>query len=111
MPASFQHASRFFPIYFSYPFETRDNVAIHLPDGYKVETLPDPKEVVPGKGIAYHLATKRDGQTIDIDRSLTLNGLLFTVDDYPALRSFFSAAKTNDEQQAVLQHAESAQSH
>ncbi len=111
MPASFQRTSRFFPIYFAFPFQTNDSISIHVPDGYKVETLPDPKDITPGKGAAYRLTTKREGQTIDIERSLTLDGLIFSVDAYPSLRSFFSTAKTNDEQQAVLQHAESAQSH
>jgi hypothetical protein len=111
MPASFQRTTRFFPIYFSYPSETHDAIAVHLPDGFKVETLPDAKEVAPRKDITYHLSARQQGQTIEIERSLVLNGLFFPATAYPPLRAFFSAAKTNDEQQAVLQHAESAQSH
>jgi hypothetical protein len=37
-----------------------------------------------------------------------VNGIVFPLDTYPALRVFFSSVKSDDEGQMVLQNGESA---
>jgi hypothetical protein len=36
----FEHANRIWPVYFTYPFETVDDITVTLPDGWKVDNQP-----------------------------------------------------------------------
>jgi hypothetical protein len=104
---SFQHANRNYPIYFHYPFEENDDITIQLPSGYQVKAVP-PAAKMPGGGLDYQISASGQGQTIHVTRSFSVNGLLVSQQYYGALRNFFSAAKANDEQQAVLEPTQSA---
>jgi hypothetical protein len=43
-----------------------------------------------------------------VKRHLIVNGIMFPVTVYPALRQFFNTVKTDDDAQVVFQNAESA---
>jgi hypothetical protein len=106
-PGLLQHAKRVNAVYFNYPWQDADDITIQLPTGYRVETLPAPKEM-PGSGASYELTSKQEGSALHIVRHETIEGIYFPVEQYSILRGFFSAMKANDEQQAILQSADSA---
>jgi len=106
-PGLFQHAKRVNAVYFSYPWQDTDDVTIQLPSGYRVETLPAPKQM-PGSGASYELASKLEGNALHIVRHETIEGIYFPVEQYSILRGFFGQMKSNDEQQAILRSADSA---
>jgi hypothetical protein len=106
-PGLLQHAKRINAVYFSYPWQNVDDVTIQLPPGYRAETLPAPKQM-PGSGASYESTSKQEGSALHIARHETIDGIYFPVEQYPVLRGFFSAMKANDEQQAILQSADSA---
>jgi hypothetical protein len=52
-------------------------------------------------------ATERDG-IVEIQRHLTERNVLYSKEQYSALRKFFEIVKTDDNAQMVFQNAESA---
>jgi hypothetical protein len=108
LAASFQRFNRTYPIYFRYPFQIHDSITIQVPDGYRVETLPDAKEVSPDKRLVYSIYAKQQSNTLHVERTLVVNGFLFPVEFYSILRTFFSGSKASDDQQAVFQSSASA---
>jgi hypothetical protein len=106
-PASFQPEKRHYSIYFSTPYEEIDNVKFTAPEGYKFEAVPPAKQLKPGT-LSYEISATQEGKVVDVKRHLVIDGLIFPVKNYPALRNFFNLVKTNDEAQIVLQSTESA---
>jgi hypothetical protein len=101
----FEHANRVFPIYFEYPYEKMDDVTIELPAGWRVNSAP-PQQAQPGKVVSYELKVENSNNTIHVTRKLDVDILMLESKYYPALRNFFQAVKTGDEQQILLQPAE-----
>jgi len=94
-------------VYFQYPYEEIDDIKVHLPAGYKVESVP-PSHNTDLKAVACDISAETQGSTIEIKRHLSVRGLIFTKDEYPTLRRFFGMVKANDNSQMVLQNATSA---
>ncbi|HET9741720.1 MAG TPA: DUF3857 domain-containing protein [Terriglobales bacterium] len=100
----FEHAQRVHPIYFEYPFEKWDDVAITLPAGWQVSSLP-PAKSKDEKLIDYELKTENDKNTIHLTRKLKVDLLMLESKYYPALRSFYEVVRSGDDQQILLQPA------
>lgn len=105
---AFQTAVRHNAVYFRYPNEEIDDVKFQAPAGYKIETVPAPKEIKPGTVVSYEISASQQGSQAEVKRRLVINGLLFPAQYYASLRSFFNTVKSNDEEQIVLQNSESA---
>jgi hypothetical protein len=106
---AFRTQERLYPIYFDYPFEEIDDLTLHVPTGYKIETVPPASEVKhaePGM-LSYEISATQRGDAVAVKRVFVLDGSLFPVASYPALQKFFNAMKTDDDAQIVLQIAES----
>jgi hypothetical protein len=105
---AFQSAIRHNAVYFRFPNEEIDEVKFQGPAGYKVEMLPAPKVLKPGPVVTYEISASQQGSEAEVKRHLVINGLMFPVEYYASLRSFFNTVKSNDEVQIVLQNADSA---
>ncbi len=99
---AFAAATRENDIYFHYPFERRDDVTLHLPAGYGVESLPKPPEIHQ-PAFVYSLTAAKQGNALHVTRDLELSGFYFPVKFYPTIRSIFSMVKNGDDDQAVLE--------
>ena len=107
---TFEPQRRVNPVYFSFRFEEKDDVKIHCPAGYKIETIPPRKVINPGTAMAYEITPGEDGGGIEVKRHFTLSDIHYPVDSYAALRSFFNLVKSDDEAQVVFQNVETAKS-
>ena len=98
----FEHANRVHPIYFEYPYETLDDVTIELPAGWHVGGVPaaDDKDT---KIIGYSRKVENDKDTLHLTRKLRVDFLLLEPKFYSALRNFYEAVRSGDEQQIILQ--------
>ena len=105
---AFQTTIRHNAVYFRYPNEEIDDIKFHGPAGYKVETVPAAKVLKPGAVVGYEISASQQGTVAEVKRKLVINGLMFPVEYYASLRSFFNTVKSDDEVQIVLQNAESA---
>ena len=98
----FEHANRAYPIYFEYPYEKIDDIAIELPPGWSVNSVP-PAQAQDGHVVAYDLKVENRKDTLHLTRKLTVDFLILEPKYYMALRNFFQAVRTGDEEQIVLQ--------
>jgi hypothetical protein len=103
----FEHTSRVYPIYFSFPYQNLDDVTVNLPLGWLPSSLPQPQDV-DAKLCIYHEDVQNQGGTLHISRKLTVNALLLEKKYYPALRSFYQRVRSGDEQQIILSAAASS---
>jgi hypothetical protein len=100
----FEHAERVHPIYFEYPHEKVDEVAIMLPAGWQVDSVPSGQQQEHGLlGYSLKAESDNDNDTLHLTRKLKVDFIMLTIKDYPALRSFFQFVRTGDEEQIVLQ--------
>jgi uncharacterized protein DUF3857/uncharacterized protein DUF3858 len=104
---AFVTAKRVNMVYFPYPFEETDDLVVHAPAGFKVETAPEEKKINPG-AVSYEISGTQTGNAAEVKRHLRVNAILVPVENYPRLRAFFAGVKTNDDAQIVLRNAESA---
>ncbi len=98
----FDHANRIYPIYFQYPYEKLDDIAIELPGGWQASSLPQP-QTRDGHVVAYNLNVESDKKLLHITRKMTFDFLLLDVKYYASLRNFFQVVRNGDEAQIVLQ--------
>ena len=97
----FAPATRTHPIYFAYPTLEEDEVKLTIPEGMKVATLPA-AETLDGGAIGYRAETKRQEGAITFKRSNNVGVTLIDQKHYAALRNFYSAMTSADQQPLVL---------
>jgi hypothetical protein len=97
----FQEAQRIYPIYYQYPFVQEDDVVVHFPANLHVDSLPNSLSI-PAGAANYNSTVRAAGDGLLLTRSFSIDGFLFSVNDYPSLQNFYAKAHQNDEQQVVL---------
>jgi len=98
----FRHAERKYPAYFPYPFREFNDIVITLPDGMTVETCPPPQKAQ-DEFCSYSLLAMQEGPLkLHVQRDLIVHKSFFSVEQYPALKSFYDAVRTGDTEQFVL---------
>jgi hypothetical protein len=100
----FAQEMRVHPVYFSYPFQTEDDITITLPPNWQVSSLPTVQNL-DAKAALYSLQVTNSGGTLHLTRKLNIDFLFLEQKIYPTLRAFFQTVRTGDEEQIVLQPA------
>jgi len=98
----FEREQRVHPIYFEFPSQQEDNITLTLPAGWSVGSMPKPQNY-DAKAAVYSLQVDTEKENVHLVRRLNFDLLLVDVKFYPALRNFFQAVRTGDEEQVVLQ--------
>jgi hypothetical protein len=98
----FEHANRVHPIYFEYPHERLDDVTIDLPLGWQVSSVPPP-QTHDAKVVLYDLKAESANGSVHVTRKLDIDLLMLETKYYAALRSFFEAVRSGDDEQVLLQ--------
>lgn len=99
----FTVAERKFPIEYDVPIEETYLCKITIPDGYKVEQLPESKMVtLSGNGGRLMFNYAVNGNQIQVLSRLQLNRTLFGQNEYPVLREFYSMLVAKKQEQIVL---------
>ena len=108
--ASFNSATRKYPIYFPYPFSEVDRATIRVPVGYVVESVPPPQNVAPTPPFAsYQSSSQVTGQEVTFQRSFEVRRVVLTPSDYSVVKEFFTKVRANDGLQAVFQQKDQKQ--
>jgi hypothetical protein len=98
----FRHADRKNPVYFTYPYREFDDIVITLPEGLKVESIPEKrKKDLESFGFSLDCAAE-DGRKLHAQRDLVVKKCYFTVDKYKAIKAFFDEVTAGDEELVVL---------
>jgi len=100
----FERPERVHPIYFHFPFQAVDDVTLDLPPNLQVSSLPPVQDTgnTGGKVCSYKLNAENKNGVLHWKRQLTVDAILLETKYYPALRNFFQAVRSGDEQQIVL---------
>jgi hypothetical protein len=82
-------------VYFHYPWSESERVIIKAPEGYTPEQLPDPLDI--DIGAARYCSTfTLDGRNVVYERHLTVNAIIFRVDQYQTVKAFFDRMQQAD---------------
>ncbi len=98
----YEHTTRVHPLYFHFMSQKVDDVTIELPLGWKVSNLPKPGDR-DAKLLAYRMKADEKNGTLHIERHLRSDLVMLEPKYYPAVRNFYEAVRTGDEEQIVLQ--------
>ncbi|MGQ0833308.1 MAG: DUF3857 domain-containing protein [Gammaproteobacteria bacterium] len=97
----FEHGARVHPVYFRFPYQHTDEVAIELSPGWQVSSLPKARNA--DINVAkYSMTSQAAGGALNLRRELTSDLALLKAEFYGALRDFYQSIRAGDEDQAVL---------
>ncbi len=99
----FKADTRDLPIYFGYPQQERTLATITIPEGYKVETLPESISLLldETKG-AYKFVISEAGNKIQLSVDSSIAQPVFSNADYPNLKKFFEMVVKKETEKIVL---------
>lgn len=99
----FTQEERMLPIEFSYPYQFRSIYILNLPEGYKVEELPKPLQLVllDNACVCSYSVLQQENQ-ISINYVFSLNRVLFSQLEYPDLRKAWEMLVAKNTEQIVL---------
>lgn len=102
--AFFTNAQRKFPIYFDYPYVETSHVEISLPSGFELDNAEAPASFNANDVVKYDVSLKlaTDAKVMLYDRTLKINGMVFPVETYPALKQVFDLMHKQDNHQVTL---------
>lgn len=100
----FAPTTRKHPIYFPYPNTEEDEVKLTIPAELKIATIPAPSELK-GGALNYRSETKRQEGVITFKRSSSIGVTMIETKYYDAIRNYYNAMASADEQPLVLTSA------
>lgn len=99
----FTQEVRQMPVYFGYPTQEKFNLNIEIPEGYEIESLPNPIKIASeNKEIVYMLNTSGEGNKIRIISSKEINNSIFAADQYNGLKDLFQKMIASQNEKIVL---------
>jgi Domain of Unknown Function with PDB structure (DUF3857) len=98
---TFEHGIRTQPMYFDFPYERADDIAIDMPADTKVGSLPKSQKIADPK-MSYGLSAEVRDHSVHLSRDISVGLLLVEAKYYSVVRDFFQSVRTGDEEQLVL---------
>jgi Domain of Unknown Function with PDB structure (DUF3857) len=99
----FKRETRKYPVDFGAPFDNVYIIKITLPTGFVVEEMPKSKVLaLPNNAARYIFNVAQTGNFINITSSLSVNKGIFSQEEYPNLREFYSQIVAKQAEQIVL---------
>lgn len=99
----FKQEKREYPIDFVFPNQDKFNISLTIPEGYVVETLPQPKAVTMPEELAnFKYNISNNGNQIQILYTLDINQAIVGSEYYEALKNFFKEIVNKQTEKIVL---------
>ncbi|WP_158844130.1 DUF3857 domain-containing protein [Algibacter sp. L1A34] len=99
----FKLSEREFPVDFGYPFQTDSKLVVKIPEGYKIESLPEPIVLaLPDHLGKFVYQINGKGNTIQLSVSYEINSAIVTPQYYEALKAYFAQMIEKENEQIVL---------
>jgi hypothetical protein len=102
---TFVHDKRETPVAFSYPHVVQDAVRVNFPSSLGAESTPATEQLPYEKFAVYAFRTESTPTSVTVRRELDLGNILYKVEEYPALRTFYNKFETKDQEPVVLKAA------
>jgi hypothetical protein len=97
----FEHSARVHPLYFSFPYLHTDEIAIELPPGWQVTSVPKARSA-DIKVATYNSSAQAAAGKLNMKRELVLNTIMVQQKYYAQVRDFYQAVRAGDEDQVVV---------
>jgi hypothetical protein len=98
---TFEHAERVHPIYFAFPYQQVDEIAVQLPAGWQISSVPNARSADINVARYYMTSRSTDG-SLSLKRVLISDMTLVQSKYYGQLRDFFQTVRAGDQDQAVV---------
>jgi Transglutaminase-like superfamily/Domain of Unknown Function with PDB structure (DUF3857) len=99
----FKQEKREYPVDFGYPTQDRYNIAIDIPEGYQVETMPAPLNLGTTDNIsAFKYNIANIGNKIQVTITADINAAIVPTDYYVILKDFFQKMIDKQNEKIVL---------
>jgi Domain of Unknown Function with PDB structure (DUF3857)/Transglutaminase-like superfamily len=105
---AFPHEKREVPVYFQYTHVNQDAVRIKFPATLAVESLPASDKANFEKYAVYSLKAESTPTSFTVRRDYAMGEIIFRLEEYPGLRSFYSKFENKDQEAVVLTAAPAA---
>ena len=93
---------RTLPIMIKRAFTEQDSITIHLPEGYKVESLPESETTVTSDFGEYKVQIVEKEGVLTLHRSLQIQSMELPAEAYDDFRSFYKEVAKMDDRKMVL---------
>lgn len=99
----FEADERVMPIDFPYSSNQKYVMELSIPEGYVVDELPEPVVFqLPGRAAMYQFSASSIGQKVSIINNLRITKLLYSAEEYEAIKKFFELMITKQGEQIVI---------
>ncbi|MDR7372488.1 DUF3857 domain-containing protein [Flavobacterium aquidurense] len=99
----FTQEKRQMGIYFGYPEQEKFNLNLNIPEGYVVESLPQPTRISSeDKAISYTFNISNEGNKIQIICLMEINSSIFAAEAYTGLKDLFQKMLASQNEKIVL---------
>jgi hypothetical protein len=99
----FKMEKRSYPVEFPYPTNDQYILTLNIPEGYKVEELPQSMNLgLPPEDARFTYAISSDEKTIKLAVKIQINKIIVPADDYPFLKNFFNQVAAKLDEMIVL---------
>lgn len=102
----FKSETRQYPIDYGYPFKNRYILNISLPEGYKVESLPENSVFNLGENIgSYRYLISQLGNKLQLSVEFAINQSFISAEEYGNLKKFYELLIAKENEKVVLSKA------
>jgi hypothetical protein len=98
----FTQAKRETPVYLRYAYENVDQVSVTYPPSMTVESSPRQDQISLEQLAIMQMNSQNKGNTLTVMRTFGIATVIFKMDEYDKLRSFYSKVNSKDQEQAVF---------
>ncbi|MGO4771660.1 DUF3857 domain-containing protein [Flavobacterium sp. W22_SRS_FK3] len=99
----FKQETREYPVDFSYPFLDKYNVTINIPEGFTIETLPEPAIVKMEDDLGvFKFNIVANGSLLQLSISHQINEAIVSTDKYEMLKEYYKAMIAKETEKIVL---------
>jgi hypothetical protein len=99
---TFPHEKRDLPVYFKYASSTLDAIRITFPAAFSPESIPADVQLPFQKLAIYSIDAKSTPTSIVVHRNFLMGDIIFGLDQFPDLRSFYGKFEARDQEPIVL---------
>lgn len=99
----FKQETREYPIDFGYPKQEKYNININIPEGFAVESMPQPMNIASGENVGafkYMIATTNNSIQVVITKDI--NTAIVPADFYPVLKDFYQQMTDKQNEKIIL---------
>ncbi|MBC7846586.1 MAG: DUF3857 domain-containing protein [Flavobacterium sp.] len=99
----FKQEVREYPVDFGYPTQEKYNININIPEGYVVDSMPQPINIATGENVgAFKYMIANNGSIIQIVITKDINTSIVQADFYPVLKDFYQQMTDKQNEKIVL---------